>query len=64
MVVHFDRRSSLRLVRLRVRSVGREVARVFAELAEGSAQDSGRRAEFQAELSQISEADIDNIYTS
>ena len=63
LVVQFDRRSSLELVRLQARSFGREVARLFAEMAEGSAQDTGRRKEFQAERSQVSEADIDNLFT-
>ncbi|HYL80152.1 MAG TPA: roadblock/LC7 domain-containing protein [Candidatus Acidoferrum sp.] len=64
LAVQFDRRSSLGLVRLRVRSVGRKVGRAFAEMAEQAAQDSGHHEAFQAELTQISEADIDNLFTS
>jgi len=60
LVLHFNRRSSLGLVRLRVKNASRQIASALTEIAErDSSQD---RAALQEELSRITDADIDNLF--
>ncbi len=58
LVVIFDRRSSLGLVRLRVRKATSELKDIIQRLIEKSA-DASRRAEL---LSEITDEDIDNLF--
>ena len=56
LVIIFDERSSLGLVRLRVRKAGQELAVVFESIAE-KAQEHGSTA-----FSEITDDDIDNLF--
>jgi predicted regulator of Ras-like GTPase activity (Roadblock/LC7/MglB family) len=63
LVVLFDRRSSLGLVRLRVKRAAEDIGRLFAEMAERTEQEAGQgRAAFQAQFAQITDEDIDNLF--
>jgi len=63
LVVLFDRRSSLGLVRLRVKRAAEEIGQVFTEMAERTQQEAGRgREAFQAQFAQITDDDIDNLF--
>lgn len=63
LVVLFDRRSSLGLVRLRVKWAAEDISRVFTEMAERTQQEAGQgRAAFQAQFAQITDEDIDNLF--
>lgn len=65
LVVIFDRRSSLGLVRLRVKRAVEDIGQVFTEMAERTQQEAGRgRAAFQAQFGQITDDDIDNLFKS
>ena len=58
LVVMFDQRSSLGLVRLRVKKTGEELARIFATMLQ--------KAESQAQgapFGEITEDDIDNLFS-
>jgi predicted regulator of Ras-like GTPase activity (Roadblock/LC7/MglB family) len=57
LVVMFDRRSSLGLVRLRVKKSGEELAMVFRSMHEKSAQ-----ADTTTPFSEITDDDIDNLF--
>jgi len=57
LVVLFDTRSSLGLVRLRVKKAAEELARVFESLVKKMEQGGG-----QAMLGEISDDDIDNLF--
>jgi predicted regulator of Ras-like GTPase activity (Roadblock/LC7/MglB family) len=64
LVVIFDDRASLGLVRLRVRRATAEIERVFEEIAQ---KVEGRRASLAAELegpfSEITDEDIDRLFS-
>jgi predicted regulator of Ras-like GTPase activity (Roadblock/LC7/MglB family) len=63
LVVLFDRRSSLGLVRLRVKRAAEDIVQVFNAMAERTQQEAGRgRAAFQTQLDQITDDDIDNLF--
>jgi predicted regulator of Ras-like GTPase activity (Roadblock/LC7/MglB family) len=63
LVVLFDRRSSLGLVRLRVKRAAEDIGRLFTEMAERTEQEAGQgRAAFQAQFAQITDEDIDNLF--
>jgi len=63
LVVLFDRRSSLGLVRLRVKRAAEDIGRLFSEMAERTEQEAGQgRAAFQAQFAQITDEDIDNLF--
>jgi predicted regulator of Ras-like GTPase activity (Roadblock/LC7/MglB family) len=65
LVVLFDRRSSLGLVRLRVKRAAENIDQVFTKMAERTRQEAGRgRAAFQAQFAQISDEDIDKLFRS
>lgn len=57
LVVMFDQRSSLGLVRLRVKKSGEELATIFNQLAEKSASNNS-----STPFSEITDDDIDNLF--
>ena len=57
LVVMFDHRSSLGLVRLRVKKSSEELAKIFAVIVSKS------QGSAQTPLQEISEADIDNLFS-
>ena len=60
LVVVFDERSSLGLVRLRVKKAGAELARIFEEIEKKSEQDAvGGGSPF----AEITDDDIDNLFS-
>jgi len=61
LVVVFDERSSLGLVRLRVKKIGAELARIFEEMQKKSerAQTPG----FASPFADITDDDIDNLFS-
>ncbi len=62
LVVIFDRRSSLGLVRLRVKKVSEVLARIFSDITAKSEREKieGRMAE--SPFAEISDEDIDNLF--
>jgi len=60
LMVIFDERSSLGLVRLRVKKAGAELARIFEEVKKKSAQ---HRAEGNSPFAEITDDDIDNLFS-
>jgi predicted regulator of Ras-like GTPase activity (Roadblock/LC7/MglB family) len=61
LVVVFDDRSSLGLVRLRVKKAGAELARVFEELQKKSEQEQARG---NTPFAEITDDDIDNLFSA
>ena len=61
LVVVFDDRSSLGLVRLRVKKAGAELAKVFEELQKKSDQE---QAKGNTPFAEITDDDIDNLFSS
>jgi predicted regulator of Ras-like GTPase activity (Roadblock/LC7/MglB family) len=61
LVVVFDERSSLGLVRLRVKKAGAQLARVFEEIQKKSDQGQGRGA--GTPFAEITDEDIDNLFS-
>ena len=61
LVVVFDERSSLGLVRLRVKKAGAQLARVFEEIQKKSDQGGGRGA--GTPFAEITDEDIDNLFS-
>jgi hypothetical protein len=57
LVVLFDERSSLGLVRLRVRKAAEEMARLFEEVAKKAASSTSPSI-----LNEITDADIDKLF--
>jgi predicted regulator of Ras-like GTPase activity (Roadblock/LC7/MglB family) len=60
LVVVFDDRSSLGLVRLRVKKAGAELARVFEDLQKKSEQEHARG---NTPFAEITDDDIDNLFS-
>ena len=60
LVVVFDDRSSLGLVRLRVKKAGGELARIFEELQKKTDQD---QAKGNTPFAEITDDDIDNLFS-
>jgi predicted regulator of Ras-like GTPase activity (Roadblock/LC7/MglB family) len=60
LVVIFDERSSLGLVRLRVKKAGAELARVFEEIEKKSEQQASQGA---SPFAEITDDDIDNLFS-
>ena len=58
LVVIFDQRSSLRLVRLRVKKASQELAGIFAALADKMAQPGAA-----SPFAEITDDDIDNLFS-
>jgi len=67
LVVVFDDRSSLGLVRLRVKKAGSEIARIFEEIQKKSEQEQmgevGGNASGGSPFAEISDEDIDNLFS-
>jgi predicted regulator of Ras-like GTPase activity (Roadblock/LC7/MglB family) len=61
LVVVFDERSSLGLVRLRVKKAGAQLARVFEEIQKKSDQGQGRGS--GTPFAEITDEDIDNLFS-
>jgi predicted regulator of Ras-like GTPase activity (Roadblock/LC7/MglB family) len=59
LVVIFDERSSLGLVRLRVKKAGAELARIFEELEKKTEQESRAGG---SPFAEITDDDIDNLF--
>jgi predicted regulator of Ras-like GTPase activity (Roadblock/LC7/MglB family) len=59
LVVVFDERSSLGLVRLRVKKAGGELARIFEEIEKKSEQDAVAGT---SPFAEITDDDIDNLF--
>lgn len=65
LVVLFDHRSSLGLVRLRLRRAAEDIGQAFVQMARRTQQEAGRgRAAFQAQFAQLTDEDIENLFTS
>jgi len=62
LVVIFDDRSSLGLVRLRVKKAGGELGKVFEEVQKKAEQDSASGA--ATPFSEITDDDIDNLFSA
>jgi predicted regulator of Ras-like GTPase activity (Roadblock/LC7/MglB family) len=60
LVVVFDERSSLGLVRLRVKKAGTELAKVFEEIRKKSEQQAAMGG---SPFSEITDDDIDNLFS-
>jgi predicted regulator of Ras-like GTPase activity (Roadblock/LC7/MglB family) len=60
LVVIFDDRSSLGLVRLRVKKAGAELAKVFEEIQKKAEQESARG---DTPFAEITDDDIDNLFS-
>ncbi len=64
LVVIFDERSSLGLVRLRVRRATGELDRIFEEITEKAAREKANQsAEFESPFSEITDDDIDRLFS-
>ena len=61
LVVVFDDRSSLGLVRLRVKKAGAELAKVFEEIQKKTDQE---QAKGSTPFAEITDDDIDNLFSS
>ncbi len=59
LVVVFDERSSLGLVRLRVKKAGAEIARIFEEIQKDAERDDAAGA---SPFAEITYEDIDNLF--
>jgi len=60
LVVVFDERSSLGLVRLRVKKAGTELARIFEEIEKNSLQNETASG---SPFAEITDDDIDNLFS-
>jgi predicted regulator of Ras-like GTPase activity (Roadblock/LC7/MglB family) len=60
LVVVFDERSSLGLVRLRVKKAGAELARIFEEIKKKSEADTAATG---SPFAEITDDDIDNLFS-
>src|SRR3989337_1074539 len=61
LVVIFDSRSSLGLVRLRVKKASEDLVRIFADVMKKLDQEAGKaRAIFTTQFAEITDEDIDN----
>jgi len=64
LVVIFDSRSSLGLVRLRVKKASEDLVRIFADVMKKLDQEAGKaRAIFTTQFAEITDEDIDNLFT-
>jgi predicted regulator of Ras-like GTPase activity (Roadblock/LC7/MglB family) len=61
LVVVFDERSSLGLVRLRVKKVGSELAKIFEEIRKKADQEEAQGA--GTPFAEITDEDIDNLFS-
>ncbi|HEX9286989.1 MAG TPA: roadblock/LC7 domain-containing protein [Thermoanaerobaculia bacterium] len=63
LVVIFSERSSLGLVRLRVRQAGAELERAFAEITERMEREPVLHSAFEPLLAEITDEDIDRLFS-
>lgn len=64
LVVIFDNRSSLGLVRLRVKKASEDLGQIFKELSTRREREAGQlRDAFHAHLAEITDEDIDNLFS-
>ena len=64
LVVIFDEKSSLGLVRLRVKKASGELERVFETIAKKSEEDQGSSAaRFESPFAEITDEDIDSLFS-
>lgn len=65
LVILFDRRSSLGLVRLRAKRATEDLGQIFDNLLERMEQEKGRaKALFLSHFGEVTDADIDNLFRS
>lgn len=62
LVVIFDSRSSLGLVRLRVKKVTDALAKIFTDITDKSERDKGTGKVDESPFAEISDEDIDNLF--
>lgn len=62
LVVIFDQRSSLGLVRLRVKKATEALARIFDEINEKAEQEKGEGTFEESPFAEISDEDIDSLF--
>ena len=63
LVVIFDEKSSLGLVRLRVKKASQELERTFEVLLRKSEADRGSRDRFDSPFAEITDEDIDSLFS-
>ena len=63
LVVIFDDRSSLGLVRLRVKKASQELERTFEQLLKKAEADRGSLARFDSPFAEITDEDIDSLFS-
>lgn len=63
LVVLFDRRSSLGLVRLRVKKASDELSQIFDALSKRGEEAQRRQALFQTPFSELTDDDIENLFS-
>ncbi|MEO8432029.1 MAG: roadblock/LC7 domain-containing protein [Acidobacteriota bacterium] len=63
LVVIFDERSSLGLVRLRVRRATAELDRIFEEITAKVDREKQNQVEFESPFSEITDDDIDRLFS-
>ena len=63
LVVIFDERSSLGLVRLRVKRASQELERVFEQIVRKAEQEQGNRDRFDSPFAEITDEDIDSLFS-
>ncbi|MCI0369799.1 MAG: roadblock/LC7 domain-containing protein [candidate division NC10 bacterium] len=64
LVVIFDSRSSLGLVRLRVKKASEELAGIFADVMKKADREAGpARMLFETQFAEITDEDIDSLFT-
>ncbi len=62
LVVIFDSRSSLGLVRLRVKKVSESLVKIFTDITAKSERDKGEGKMDESPFAEISDEDIDNLF--
>lgn len=63
LVVIFDQRSSLGLVRLRVKKAGNDLAGVLDDLVRKTEQQASRASSLSSPFAEITDEDIDNLFS-
>ena len=63
LVVIFDEKSSLGLVRLRVKKASQELERVFEVIVRKAEQERGRENRFDSPFAEITDEDIDSLFS-
>jgi predicted regulator of Ras-like GTPase activity (Roadblock/LC7/MglB family) len=62
LVVVFDERSSLGLVRLRVKKSSQELMEIFEEVAAQAREQAGAQGAFESPFAEITDDDIDSLF--